>query len=154
MGYFLVESKSKGFHITPYKSVSPSADLTENVSGNTFSIYDLRTKGLSNAGKVDVKQPIQKDYQLLSYLGRVNLSAYDKYLLTASLRADGSSKFKKGNRWAYFPSFSLAWRMEQEAYMKSIDWLSQLKVRVGYGETGNQGIDPYPSLSILSLIHI
>ncbi len=52
-------------------------------------------KGLSNAGKVDVKQPIQKDYQLLSYLGRVNLSAYDKYLLTASLRADGSSKFKK-----------------------------------------------------------
>ena len=63
--------------------------------GNTFSIYDLRTKGLSNAGKVDVKQPIQKDYQLLSYLGRVNLSAYDKYLLTASLRADGSSKFKK-----------------------------------------------------------
>jgi TonB-linked SusC/RagA family outer membrane protein len=122
--------------------------LTENVSGNTFSIYDLRTKGLSNAGKVDVKQPIQKDYQLLSYLGRVNLSAYDKYLLTASLRADGSSKFKKGNRWAYFPSFSLAWRMEQEAYMKSIDWLSQLKVRVGYGETGNQGIDPYQSLSI------
>ena len=67
---------------------------------------------------MDVKQPIQKDYQLLSYLGRVNLSAYDKYLLTASLRADGSSKFKKGNRWAYFPSFSLAWRMEQEAYMK------------------------------------
>ena len=122
--------------------------LTENVSGNTFSIYDLRTKGLSNAGKVDVKQPIQKDYQLLSYLGRVNLSAYDKYLLTASLRADGSSKFKKGNRWAYFPSFSLAWRMEQEAYMKNIDWLSQLKVRVGYGETGNQGIDPYQSLSI------
>ena len=64
------------------------------------------------------------------------------------ISADGSSKFKKGNRWAYFPSFSLAWRMEQEAYMKSIDWLSQLKVRVGYGETGNQGIDPYQSLSI------
>ena len=126
--------------------------LTENVSGNTFSIYDLRTKGLSNAGKVDVKQPIQKDYQLLSYLGRVNLSAYDKYLLTASLRADGSSKFKKGNRWAYFPSFSLAWRMEQEAYMKSIDWLSQLKVRVGYGETGNQGIDPYKFVPTMSQV--
>lgn len=121
--------------------------LTENTSASNFTIYDYRTKGLNQAGDINVKQPIQKDYQLLSYLGRINLSAYDKYLLTASLRADGSSKFKKGSRWSYFPSFSLAWRLEQEGFMKGVDCLNQLKVRVGYGETGNQGIDPYLTFS-------
>lgn len=121
--------------------------LNKNVKGTRFSIFDLRTKGLHLASVKAHEQPTQKDYQLLSYLGRINLSAYDKYLLTASVRADGSSKFKKGKRWSYFPSFSLAWRLEQEEFMKDLDWLSQLKVRVGYGVTGNQGIQPYATFS-------
>ena len=121
--------------------------LNKNVKGTRFSNFDLRTKGLHLASVISHEQPTQKDYQLLSYLGRVNLSAYDKYLLTASLRADGSSKFKKGKRWSYFPSFSAAWRIEQEEFMKEINWLSQLKIRVGYGVTGNQGIQPYATFS-------
>lgn len=121
--------------------------LNKNVKGTRFSNYDLRTKGLHLASVLTHEQPIQKDYQLMSYLGRVNLSAYDKYVLTASLRADGSSKFKKGKRWSYFPSFSAAWRLEQEEFLKDIDWLSQLKVRAGYGVTGNQGIQPYATFS-------
>ncbi len=59
-----------------------------------------------------------------------------------------SSKFKKGNRWSYFPSFSLAWRMEQEEFMKNINWLNQMKIRLGFGVTGNQGINPYATLII------
>lgn len=126
--------------------------LNKNVKGTRFSNFDLRTKGLHLASIIKHDQPTQKDYQLLSYLGRVNLSAYDKYLLTASLRADGSSKFKKGKRWSYFPSFSAAWRIEQEEFVKDIKWLSQLKVRAGYGVTGNQGIDPYATFSDYSQI--
>ena len=139
----------KGIHLAATAGITYDKYkfLTENTSASNFTITDYRTRGLNQAGNVDVKQPIQKDYQLLSYLGRLNLSAYDKYLLTASLRADGSSKFRRGDRWSYFPSFSLAWRMEQEEFLKDIDWLNQLKVRVGYGETGNQGIDPYLTFS-------
>lgn len=126
--------------------------INKNVKGTRFTVFDLRTKGMHLASVKVNEQPTQKDYQLLSYIGRVNLSAYDKYLLTGSIRADGSSKFQKGKRWSYFPSFSLAWRMEQEAFLKEVDWLDQLKLRVGYGVTGNQGIQPYATFSDYSQV--
>ena len=85
---------------------------------------------------------------MLSFFGRVNYTLMDKYLLTVTVRADGSSKFGKGNRWGYFPSASVAWRMEQEEFLKEVDWLNQLKVRVSYGVTGNQSIDPYSTFSM------
>ncbi len=122
--------------------------LNKNTTGNNFTFFEMRENGLHMAGNVNNAQPIQKDYQLVSYLGRANLSIFDKYLITASLRADGSSKFAKGSRWGYFPSASLAWRMEQEEFMKDISWLSQLKIRVSYGVTGNQSIDPYSTFSM------
>ena len=95
--------------------------LNENTNGSQFTMFDLRENGLHMAGNVQHLAPIQKDYQLLSYLGRINLTFLDKYLITASLRADGSSKFGKGNRWGYFPSASVAWRMEQEEFLKEVD---------------------------------
>lgn len=122
--------------------------LNKNTTGNNFTFFEMRENGLHMAGNVNHAQPIQKDYQLVSYLGRANLSILDKYLITASLRADGSSKFAKGSRWGYFPSASVAWRMEQEEFMKSVSWLSQLKVRLSYGVTGNQSIDPYSTFSM------
>lgn len=121
--------------------------LNANVRGTQFSTFDLRENGLHMAGNIVHDMPVQKDYQLLSYLGRINLSFLDKYLISASIRADGSSKFAKGNRWGYFPSASIAWRMEQEDFMKDIEWLHQLKVRASYGMTGNQSIDPYFTFS-------
>lgn len=122
--------------------------LNKNTTGNNFTFFEMRENGLHMASNVTNAQPIQKDYQLVSYLGRVNVSFLDKYLVTASFRADGSSKFAKGSRWGYFPSASLAWRMEQEEFMKNLTWLSQLKVRVSYGVTGNQSIDPYSTFSM------
>ncbi len=122
--------------------------LNKSTTGKNFTMFNLRENGLHMAGDVTHSQPIQKDYQLLSYLGRVNLNFYEKYLLTASLRADGSSKFAKSNRWGYFPSASLAWRMEQEDFLKDIHSISQMKLRLSYGETGNQSIDPYSTFSL------
>ena len=100
------------------------------------------------AGNVEYKQPAQRDYQLLSFLARANLSFLQgRYLLTASIRGDGSSKFKKGNQWAYFPAATVAWRLEQEEFIKDHSWINQLKLRAGYGETGSQSIDPYSTFS-------
>lgn len=84
---------------------------------------------------------IKADENMLSFFGRVNYTLADKYLATFTLRADGSSKFAKGNRWGYFPSAALAWRMSDEAFMKSTSkWLSNLKLRLSVGTAGNNRI--------------
>lgn len=80
---------------------------------------------------------------LASYFGRFNYSFDDKYLLTLTLRADGSSKFGPNNKWGYFPSGSLAWRVSNEEFMKSVDFIYDMKLRLGYGEVGNQAIANY-----------
>ena len=77
---------------------------------------------------------------LQSFLGRVNYSYSDKYLITASLRADASSKFRKDHQWGYFPSGSVAWRLSQEEFMKNISVINNLKMRGSYGITGSQAI--------------
>lgn len=116
--------------------------------GNDFDIYTFRLNGMHVAGNTEVKQPLQNDYQLLSVLGRANLTFLDgRYLLTASLRADGSSKFTPANRWAYFPAATVAWRIKQEPFMQDFTWMSQLKLRLGYGVTGSQSIDPYSTFA-------
>jgi TonB-linked SusC/RagA family outer membrane protein len=88
---------------------------------------------------------------LLSYLGRINYNFKSKYLLTASFRADGSSKFFTGNKWAYFPSGSFAWRIKEESFMDRFKWLSDAKLRVGYGLTGNNRVSDFAYLSSLSI---
>lgn len=82
-----------------------------------------------------------------SFLGRVNYSYANKYIVTATFRADGSSKFSEENKFSYFPSFSLAWRADQEHFIKKTGVFSQLKVRAGWGQIGNQAIAPYQTFS-------
>lgn len=92
------------------------------------------------------------DDKLLSFFARTNYSFMDKYLLTASVRADGSSKFGKNNRWGYFPAFSAAWRLGEEEFIKDLELFSDLKLRIGYGLSGNNRVDSYASLAILSSV--
>jgi len=89
--------------------------------------------------------------KLISFFGRANYSYLGKYMLTGTLRRDGSSRFGANNKWGLFPSASVAWRISDEAFMQSAtSWLSNLKLRAGYGVTGNQdGIGEYKSLSLL-----
>lgn len=88
---------------------------------------------------------------LMSFLGRVNYGYKSKYLLTLSFRADGSSKFPSDNRWAYFPSGAVAWRVIEEPFMKELRFLSDAKVRVGYGMTGNNRVPDFAYLTSLQL---
>jgi iron complex outermembrane receptor protein len=86
---------------------------------------------------------------LVSFFGRANYTFLDRYMLTATVRYDGSSRFSKDNRWAIFPSFAFGWRMKEEAFLKDIEWLSDMKLRLGYGITGQQNISKsdYPTLA-------
>ena len=86
---------------------------------------------------------------LVSFFGRVNYTLLDRYLLTFTLRNDGSSRFNKDNRWGLFPSAALAWRINEEAFLKDVRWLDDLKLRLGYGVTGQQnlGSGDYPYMA-------
>ena len=87
--------------------------------------------------------------KLISFFGRVNYTLLEKYVLTASIRRDGSSKFGKNHQWGTFPSVSAAWHMKEESFLKNVDALDDLKFRLGYGVSGNQdGLDPYLSLPL------
>lgn len=83
-------------------------------------------------------------YTMISFFGRINYTLMDKYLLTASIRRDGTSKVFKDNRWGMFPAVALAWKIKEESFLKDVKAISELKLRLGYGETGQQDVpDPY-----------
>ena len=84
--------------------------------------------------------------KLLSFYGRANYSLLDKYLFTFTMRADGSTKFGKNNKWGYFPSGAVSWKMHKEPWMSALPWVSEWKWRVSYGISGNQGINAYQTL--------
>jgi TonB-linked outer membrane protein, SusC/RagA family len=87
---------------------------------------------------------------MMSYFGRVNYKYNEKYLLTASLRADGSSTLAKGHQWGYFPSAALAWRVSEESFLKGYHWLNNMKLRTSWGISGNAAVNPYSTLTTLS----
>ena len=86
--------------------------------------------------------------RLLSFLGRVRYNLYNRYLLTLTMRADGSSVFAENNKWGYFPAAAFAWKVHEESFLKDTRAITQLKFRVSYGSTGNEGIDPSQSLGV------
>lgn len=119
-------------------------------SGNGF-LSDITYTG--SIGSADTKGIGSTRYEksvMISYLGRLNYTYDDKYLLTVTFRRDGSSRFSKENKWSNFPSAALAWRVSSEPFMKSSKVFSDLKVRASYGVTGSTAINPYATLNQLS----
>ena len=111
--------------------------------------YDLdaaEVKGLPTSGF--------SEWNMLSFLGRINYNFDNRYLLTVNFRADGSSRYSKGNKWGYFPSAAVAWRISQEKFLKEADWISDLKFRVGYGVTGSTAISPYSTQNTLESVNV
>ncbi|MCH7412307.1 TonB-dependent receptor [Belliella sp. R4-6] len=86
--------------------------------------------------------------RILSYMGRLNYSLQDKYLLSLTMRADGASVFGANNKWAYLPSVAAGWLVHRENFMNGIDWIPYLKLRGSYGQVGNQGVSPYRTLGV------
>lgn len=107
---------------------------------NAFAMINQYDKNIS-ANAVPVSSSISTPTRILSFFGRANYNLLERYLLTVTFRADGSSKFVANNRWGYFPAAALAWRVSEEPFMKSTkNWLDNLKLRLSYGTVGNDGI--------------
>ncbi len=121
---------------------------TGNVTG--FATDQLETNNLQSGSVPGTPQSGSSKWSIVSYLGRINYSLKNTYLLTASIRADGSSRFGEGNKWGYFPSAAFAWRAINENFVKNISFLSDLKFRVSWGITGSTAVDPYQTLNSLS----
>lgn len=92
----------------------------------------------------------KNDSKLIAFFGRVSYDYKGKYLLTASLRHEGSSKFGRNHKWGNFPAVSAGWRISEEKFMQGITWINDLKIRGDYGETGNQDFGSYMSLATMS----
>lgn len=112
---------------------------------DAFEYNNLAT-GITNIAP----RSVASAWSLASYLGRVNYIFDDRYLLTFTLRADGSSRFGEGNKWGYFPSAAFGWNLNNEKFFQQFKKISLLKLRVSAGSTGNQSIPPYQSLSQLA----
>ena len=122
---------------------------TNGSSATGFSTDILEDNALGTAESTLPNTSDISDWKLYSWLGRVNYSLNNKYLFTASVRADGSSRFGENNKWGVFSSGSFAWRLSNEEFLSNWEALSDLKLRVGYGETGSTAINPYQSLNTL-----
>ena len=129
-------------------SASKQTDHSSDQSGYGFPSYAVHV--LSAASTYTVNDTYADAWTLESYFGRVNYSYDGKYLLSASIRRDGSSRLGISNQWANFPAFSAGWRASDEAFLRDVSLISDLKLRVGWGATGNLPADLYPSFSQLS----
>ena len=124
-----------------------------NVDRSIYAVADFVTTELTTQQPFLaslITQPLRflkSDQQIFSLLGRINYTFNNKYILTASFRRDGVSKFSEQNRFGLFPSFALAWRLDNEKFIKNLNVFEDLKLRVGWGEIGNHGIGSYGTLS-------
>ncbi|WP_083702093.1 TonB-dependent receptor [Mangrovimonas sp. DI 80] len=137
-GYSFLENVYEGFGAQRSGFVTNAFGYNNLGAGTNYRIGDVYSyKGKS---------------RLVSFFARANYSFDSRFMLTATIREDGSSRFGKNNKWGTFPSASVAWRISNEAFLEDSSWLNNLKLRAGYGVTGNQdGIGEYKSLSILGV---
>ena len=134
------------FDVTLVQSYEPNNSLSTNstatqLGNDYFGINSIGSELQSTIGRSVV------DRKLISYVGRVNYAFKDKYLFDFAIRDDGSSVFGENNKWGVFPSAALAWNISKEPFTQNLNWLSNAKLRLSYGQIGNQAISPYGSLA-------
>ncbi|MEP7143972.1 MAG: SusC/RagA family TonB-linked outer membrane protein [Ferruginibacter sp.] len=144
-------------YIREFKSIKSRIDVTAGYSYNNYltTVYnfaDFNAHGVKIPNTDPAFPKDKPEHNLISFFGRANYGYNDRYLLTATLRRDGSSRFAPANRWGLFPSIALAWRIKNESFLQNSTVFSDLKIRLGYGITGQQdGIGNYDYLSYYAL---
>ncbi len=119
------------------------------ITGTNFANDNIRTTNA--AGLITRALNTEEEWSLLSYLARLNYNYDDRYLLTATFRQDGSSRFGSDNRWGAFPSLSIGWRLSEENFLNQVSWLSELRLRASYGLTGNNFISNYGAIGLTAI---
>lgn len=157
--YTLQNSNILNFHKVINRDHNLSVTGVYEQTSNKYSGFNADGGGLSSTAygyyalQLNATQGIRSSYSnwgLQSFLGRVTYAYKDKYLLMATYRADGSSKFQTTkNKWGYFPSVSVGWRLSEEKFIQNMNMFSNLKLRGSWGITGNQAIAPYSTLGLL-----
>jgi len=129
---------------TTYESSGASA---QDIPADYFQYYALDKA----VGEVNLRNYSYWQSGLMSWMGRVMYSYDNKYMLSAAIRSDASSRLAKGHQWHTYPAVSAGWNISRESFMEPITWVTNLKLRVGYGETSNQSINPYSTLGGLAV---
>ncbi|HEX8022314.1 TonB-dependent receptor, partial [Mucilaginibacter sp.] len=140
----------KDHHLTVLVGTDAQTNSYHFAGGNVSSFASDVTQQLNNGTLNPVLNGDGSEWALLSYVGRANYAYKDRYLLTGTIRRDGSSRFGDNNKYGTFPSGSIAWRISQEPFFKKITFFDDLKLRAGYGATGNQNIGNYSFASVLT----
>ena len=149
-----IKSFNEVHSLTALFGLTAQRQETESVTASNTNFYTDITKyyNLGNGSLPGIPQSGYNRWSLASFLGRVSYDYKSKYLITVSARYDGSSRFGDNNRFGFFPSGALAWRVNQEEFLKDVAWLSNLKVRASYGKTGNQEIPLYQNVQTFNKI--
>ena len=142
---------SRDHHLTLLAGTSAQNNRYDYMNGNIVNFPSSVTQQLNAGTGVANIGGDASEWALFSIMGRVNYSYQDKYLITATLRRDGSSRFGANNKYGTFPSASAAWRISKENFFKNITFINDLKLRAGYGVTGNQNIGNYSFASSLNI---
>ena len=144
-------SKIHNIGLTLLQEVQGYRTETSEIRASDFPYEHQKWFNLATAVTTEAMSSRLTQRQLASFMGRVNYSYAGKYLLTASLRADGSSVLAEGHKWAYFPSLALAWRLSEEKFLKGNNIVNDLKLRLGWGKTGNAAVGAYGTKGALAL---
>ncbi|WP_228852951.1 SusC/RagA family TonB-linked outer membrane protein [Aegicerativicinus sediminis] len=131
------------FGLTLLQSQTQFEEESSSMAADNIPFADQKWNSLGSVSNLRSWNSGIIKRSLLSYMARLNYSYADKYLLTVSGRYDGASQLADGNKWAFFPSAALGWRIDRESFMENADWVNQLKLRLGVGVVGNSAIDPY-----------
>ena len=140
----------KGHHIdaTLMQSMNVIKWKKISVNGTGFANDELAYNAIGSALEYGKPGYELSKRQMVSFLGRIRYSYMDRYLFTLAMRVDGSSVFGANNKYGYFPSGAFAWRVNNEDFLKDVSWITNLKLRLSYGQVGNQGISPYTTLGL------
>ena len=136
-------NENNRFDVTLMQSANKFRDESLRIVGKNFLTDFYGANGIENARVFDIPSRSISNRQLTSYLFRLRYTLFDKYIFSGSVRKDGSSVFGPDNKWGLFPSISAAWRVSQENFLKNSQVVSDLKLRLSFGEVGNQGIGAY-----------
>ncbi|AHF14263.1 SusC/RagA family TonB-linked outer membrane protein [Niabella soli] len=124
----------------------------KNLAGDNFQYFNLGQTSTGSNDDITIDPANQNYWQsgLMSYMGRVMYSYDDRYMISATVRADASSRLAPGHKWHSYPAVSAGWNINRESFMQNITWINSLKLRAGYGQTSNQSVAPYATLGALS----
>ncbi len=143
-------AQKHNLNITGLHSVQSRTQETFSANVQGLPVESLEFYNLGQANTINSVGSGYSKWAILSYMGRINYSFDDRFLVTFTGRFDGSSRFAPGHQWGFFPSAALAWNVINEEFLRNVGVVNNLKVRLSYGETGNTGIDPYQTQGLLT----